>query len=93
MRTVICHFYNEEYLLPWWLDHHRTIFDHGIMIDYRSTDSSREIIRAVCPTWVIHTTRNRFFESAAIDREVEDYEATVSGWRITMNVTEFLSTP
>jgi hypothetical protein len=34
MITVISHIFNEEYLLPFWLEHHRTIFDHGIIIDY-----------------------------------------------------------
>ena len=44
-KTVLCHFYNEEWILPFWLKHHREIFDHGIMIDYNSTDRSVEIIR------------------------------------------------
>ena len=52
-KTVLTHFYNEEYLLPWWLSHHKKIFDHGILIDYHSTDRSREIIKAICPTWEI----------------------------------------
>ncbi|MFT3730420.1 MAG: glycosyltransferase family 2 protein [Hyphomicrobium sp.] len=90
MRTVVCHFFNEEYLLPWWLAHHRRIFDHGIMIDYNSTDKSRELINKFCPTWEIHATRNAYFDSACIDREVEDYERTCDGWRMALNVTEFL---
>ena len=90
MRTVVCHFFNEEYLLPWWLAHHRQIFDHGIMIDYHSTDASREIIKKICPGWEIHTTRNAYFDSACIDREVEDYERTCTGWSMALNVTEFL---
>lgn len=89
-RTVICHFFNEEFLLPWWLRHHRRIFDHGIMIDYRSTDRSRELIRQLCPSWEIHTSRNEFFDSSVIDREVEDYERQCDGWRMALNVTEFL---
>lgn len=90
MRTVVCHFFNEEYLLPWWLAHHRQIFDHGIMIDYHSTDASRDIIGKLCPNWEIHTTRNAYFDSACIDREVEDYERPCNGWRMALNVTEFL---
>ncbi|HEY8195284.1 MAG TPA: glycosyltransferase family 2 protein [Hyphomicrobium sp.] len=90
MWTVICHFYNEEYLLPWWLAHHRIIFDHGIMIDYNSTDASRAIINQFCPKWEIYNTRNAYFDSAAIDREVEDFEAGCTSWRMALNVTEFL---
>ena len=90
MRTVVCHFFNEEYLLPWWLAHHRRIFDHGIMIDYASTDASRSLIEETCPTWHVHASRNKFFDSATIDREVEDFEKTCPSWRMALNVTEFL---
>lgn len=90
MRTVICHFFNEEYLLPWWLKHHKHIFDHGIMIDYHSSDSSVEVIKRICPTWEIRTTRNTYFDSAEIDAEVMDIERNLTGWRMALNVTEFL---
>ena len=89
-KTLISHFYNEEYMLPWFLNHHKQIFDHGIMIDYASDDSSCDIIREICPSWEILPSRNKFFDAKAIDEEVMDYEMTLSGWRITLNVTEFL---
>jgi len=90
MKTVICHFYNEEFLLPWWLNHHRSIFDHGIMINYHSTDRSVEIIRELCPTWEIRYSRNIDFHAEKIDLEVMDYEQQISGWRMSLNVPEFL---
>lgn len=90
MRTVICHFYNEEYILPWWLRHHRHIFDHGIMIDYHSTDRSVEVIKQICPDWEIRTTRNQDFDSILVDVEVMDIERNLTGWRMALNVTEFL---
>jgi hypothetical protein len=90
MKTVICHFYNEEHLLPWWLKHHKHIFDHGIMIDYFSTDRSMEIIREICPTWEIRYTRNQYFDSTPIDEEVMRIEKMLGGWRMCLNVTEFL---
>lgn len=90
MKTVICHFYNEEKLLPWWLKHHSKIFDHGIMIDYHSTDRSMEIIRELCPTWEIRYTRNQHFDSVPIDQEVMNIEKVLGGWRMALNVTEFL---
>lgn len=89
-KVVICHFYNEEYLLPWWLKHHSRIFDHGIMINYASTDRSVEIIRELCPTWDIIPSRNETFDAATCDREVQDWEGIVGGWRVALNVTEFL---
>jgi len=36
---LFSHIYNEEYLLPFWLKHHKKIFDHGVIIDNFSTDN------------------------------------------------------
>ena len=74
MKTLLCHFYNEEWMLPWFLNHHKQIFDHGIMIDYHSTDHSREIIREICPSWDIVTSRNIDFQADTIDIEVNDID-------------------
>jgi hypothetical protein len=90
--TVICHFFNEEVYLPIWLRHHTKLFDHGIMIDYHSTDRSREIIRQIAPTWDIVSTKNEMFETVAIDREVMEIERGVEGWKTALNATEFLVT-
>jgi hypothetical protein len=91
LKTVICHFYNEEWLLPWWLKHHKQIFDHGVMINYDSTDRSVEIIKELCPHWAIIDSRNaNFADSVAIDKEVMDIEKVVGGWRMALNITEFL---
>ena len=87
-KTLLCHFYNEEYMLPWFLNHHKQIFDHGVMIDYHSTDRSVEIIRELCPTWDIVTSRNPNFQADTIDTEVNDIEAGIEGWKICLNVTE-----
>jgi len=89
-KTLLCHFYNEEYMLPWFLNHHKQIFDHGIMIDYHSTDRSQEIIKEICPTWTIVTSRNKDFQADNIDTEVNDLEAGIEGWKICLNVTEQL---
>ena len=89
-KTVVSHFYNEEHLLPWWLDHHKKIFDHGILIDYHSTDRSMEIIREICPDWELRYTRNKYFDSVPIDREVMDIERELDGWHMCLNTTEFL---
>lgn len=56
-KTVICHIYNEEVYLPYWLSHHRDIFDHGIMVDYNSTDSSLDIVRTLTPHWEIRKSK------------------------------------
>ena len=90
-KTILCHFYNEEWILPFWLKHHRDIFDHGIMINYHSTDRSCDIIREYCPTWQIVESTNPDFTPTPVDREVEQYEKDLVGWRVALNATEFLT--
>jgi|TARA_R110000868_G_C10724663_1_gene751079 hypothetical protein len=89
-KTIISHFYNEEYLLPWWLEHHKKYFNHGIMINYASTDNSVNIIRQICPDWTVIDSRNKFFDAKLIDEEVIDIESNVTGWKTCLNTTEFL---
>jgi hypothetical protein len=84
------HYYNEEYLLPWWLKHHKKYFDHGILIDYDSTDLSTKICKEVCPTWEIIKTRNQNFDAIQLDVEIMEIEQRVKDWRIVLNTTEFL---
>jgi hypothetical protein len=90
MRTVICHFFNEAYLLPWWLKHHLALFDHGIMIDHGSTDASCDIIRELAPQWRLVRSRLMNFDAYLTDFEVMSYEQQIPGWKIALNVTEFL---
>jgi len=89
-KTVVAQCYNEEFLLPWWLEHHKHVFDHGIIVDYHSTDRTHEIIKDICPTWEIRTTRNASFNGNDVDAEIMDIEKTLDGWRMAMNITEFL---
>jgi len=88
--TVICHFRNEEGYLPFWLRHHKRLFGHGILIDYHSTDRSREIIAESVPNWEVRISRNAMFHSTSIDDEVMDIEREISGWKMCLNVTEFV---
>lgn len=90
MKSVISHFYNEEYLLPWWLEHHKKYFDYGLMINYNSTDRSVEIIKDICPEWQIVDSINPEFEALRVDSEVSYYEEQIPGWKMALNTTEFL---
>tara|TARA_B100001250_G_scaffold181214_1_gene155885 strand:- start:199 stop:945 length:747 start_codon:yes stop_codon:yes gene_type:complete len=90
MKSIISHFYNEEYLLPWWLNHHKKYFDYGLMINYASTDRSVEIINKICPDWKVVDSVNKEFAAKDCDEEVEHYEKKISGWKICLNITEFL---
>lgn len=65
--TLITHIFNEEYLLPFWLEHHKNMFDDLVVIDYHSTDKSLEICKNMWPTCKIMTTRNEYFDAEEDD--------------------------
>ncbi|PGS26297.1 hypothetical protein COC59_12040 [Bacillus cereus] len=88
--TVISHFYNEEYLLPWWLMHHTKLFNHGILINRGSTDRSVEICRLFAPRWEIRDSKVLEFDALLVDQEVMEIEKEISGWKMVLNTTEFL---
>ncbi len=85
--TVFIHVRNEEELLPHWLLHHKGMFDHGVVIDYYSTDNTRKIINTICPTWEIVEPIEPFGPCCML---IEHFEVKYSGWKIALNVTEFL---
>lgn len=90
MATVISHFFNEERMLRWWLPHHLALFDDGILIDHNSTDGSCDVIRELAPNWTIVKTELRDFSAIDNDFEVMCYEKKISGWKMVLNVSEFL---
>lgn len=98
--TIISHIFNEEYMLPFWLEYHASIFDNGIIIDYYSTDNSIKIINKICPHWKVIKTVNLNadgspnFKAELIDKEVNEIEKTIeSGYKICLNTTEFFMIP
>lgn len=88
--TLLTNVFNEEYLLPFWLNHHKNMFDEIIVIDYNSTDKSMEICEKICPKCKIIKTRNPYFGAEEIDKEFMDIENTIEGIKIVLNTTEFL---
>ncbi len=93
-RVVISHFFNEAYLLPWWLRHHREIFDHGVLIDCHSTDASVEICRELVPHWEIVPSENATFATLLRDFEVMKHEQRFpEAWKLALNTTEFFVAP
>jgi hypothetical protein len=93
-RVVISHFFNEAYLLPWWLRHHREIFDHGVLIDYGSTDGSADICRDLAPGWDVVPSENASFAAIMCDFEVMKHESRFpQAWKLALNTTEFFVAP
>jgi hypothetical protein len=88
MATVITHIYNEERLLPLWLEHHNKYFDNGIVVDFFSTDKSRSII-AKYPKFKVFDSTMSMFGANELDSMMIQFEKNVDGIRIVLNVTEF----
>ena len=90
---LISHFYNEEFLLPHWINHHKNIFDEAILIDYHSTDNSVKIIEQLAPkNWKVIKSKNKEFIPKDIDDEVMEIEKSLEKgkYKIVLNTTEFL---
>ena len=88
--TLISHIFNEEYLLPFWLNHHKNMFDKIYIVDYNSTDKSIEICKSICPDCVIVTSKNKLFDAELVDLEIMKIETMIEGIKIALNTTEFL---
>jgi hypothetical protein len=88
--TLLTNVFNEEYLLPFWLHHHKNMFDELIVVDYNSTDKSMEICKRICPECKIIKTRNKYFDAEEIDKEFMDIENEIEGIKMVLNTTEFL---
>lgn len=87
---------NEAFLLPYWIRHHAPMFDEAILIDYHSTDASRDILKRDAPSsWRVVTSRNAAFDARLADEELMDYENLLfrCEWRIVLTTPEFLVHP
>jgi hypothetical protein len=91
--NVVINTYNEEFILPYWLEHHVSLFDHGIVLDYKSSDSTLDIIKHYAPHWTVVTAKNyQWFDAEINDKEIMDCEEKLSGWKVCLNTTEFIFT-
>ena len=80
-------------LLPYWLEHHKRLFDHGVITLYSCQDKSEEIIRAMCPKWdIVKPVHGQHYSCAGADKEVMTQESKHKEWKIALNITEFAAT-
>ena len=88
---IISHFFNESYLLPFWLNHHKKIFDSGVLINHNSTDNSIKLIEKITPSWDLHNYKEKEFDSEKLNHMVQKYEKKIRRqYKIVLNTTEFL---
>lgn len=88
--TLISHVYNEEYLIPFWLNHHKGMFDKLIIINHRCTDNTLEICKEIWSDCEIIQSATTCFDAKHTDDEVMEIERNNPGIKIALNTTEFL---
>ena len=91
-KTVLfSHFYNEELLLPFWIDQHKDMFEEAVLVNFNSTDRSVDIIRSRAPPgWkVYHWGSN--FDFVKFRTDVMSNERLYpDAWKIFLTTMEFL---
>lgn len=93
---LITHVHNQEYLLPFFIRHYRNMFDECVVIDYASTDKTREIFQSLAPSnWKIVPSQNEYFLAQSCDDEVRAIEQSYPDdvWKYSPTVTELLVFP
>jgi hypothetical protein len=65
------------------------MFDHGVLLDYGSTDGSAELVEKLAPGWEVRRSRNEWFDARDVDAEVMEVEREFEGWKLVLNTTEF----
>ena len=86
------HFFNEEFMLPYWIRHHAHMFDKVVLIDYNSTDRSVQIIKELAPpNWIVVNSSVPHFGAAELDIQVMSVQKSHPDyWHIALTTTEFL---
>lgn len=89
--VLFSHFYNEELLMPFWIDQHRHMFDEALLVNFNSTDRSVDIIRNRAPEgWkVYHWGSNFDFVKFRTDFMTNE-KLFPDSWKIFLTTTEFL---
>lgn len=90
--TLITNVLNEEFFITPFLRHHRHLFDHGIIIDYGCTDKTIEIAKKIVPKWDIVSPKVPRFHGHGDVENIHHVEKDVVGWKMALNVTEFIFT-
>ena len=81
---------NEAAIIDHWMLHHVNMFDALYVLDYDSTDDTVDRILKHRPD--AHIVEPQFVWGPAVE-DIERIESTLRGWKIALNVTEFVVNP
>lgn len=88
---LFSHFYNEEMLLPFWIDHHKHMFDEALLLNFNSTDRSVDIIRSQAPAgWKVYHWASDFDFVRFRTEFMNNEKLYPDAWKIFLTTTEFL---
>jgi len=89
-KILFAHISSDEFGMPFWLKWHVPMFDHGVLLSYDTNDATLDIIRELAPTWEIRHRCRSLFTEPRNSKELLEIEREFNGWKIILNVTEFL---
>lgn len=92
-KLLITHTWNDELYLRGWLRHHKPLFDHGVIIYYNSTDSTRAIIQEEAPDWSVVVPWTAKLTTGVLETQLQAIEDGYPGWwKTVLTATEYLLT-
>jgi hypothetical protein len=99
MKIVVLSTDTEHYLLQWWLPHHASKFDFGVILDFNyeegTADNTYELYTKHVPHWRYLKIKQQKVSTFLWDVVVERVERDLlkefpKAWITTLNPTEFL---
>jgi len=100
MKIVVLSTDTEHYLLHWWLPHHASKFDLGVILDFNydedSEDNTYELYKKHVPHWRYFKIKQKEVSNFLWDVVIEKVEKDLlkefpGAWITTLNGTEFLT--
>lgn len=88
--VLLTHFYNETLLLPYFIRHHASMFDHAVLVNQGEPLTDIELP----PNWRIVPSKLDRFGAIETDEEMSALEEEFpDAWKLVLTVTEFLVHP
>lgn len=95
---MVSHFLNERYFVPYWIVQHSAHFDRVVIIDYNSSDHTRELVARLAPSsWTVKRYPRpaqfiAFENDGDVEREENQFDA--AGWqKLSVTAMEHVVAP
>jgi hypothetical protein len=90
--VLINHQRNEEFLLPFFIIHHSSMFDKAIIIGFKSSDKSAAIFDQLVPaSWtMIQSNTGSIFDTSKLEQVMNLEIGNPDCWHLALTTTAFL---